>query len=78
VQEQLCGREPQSKQDDMLVVALVASLLAVFAIILRLGSRHLVSKRLWADDITISIVGILVIPYAALAVWSKRLSSTSV
>ncbi len=55
----------------MLAVNLATSALAVFAIILRLASRYLVSKRIWSDDIIICVVGILVVPFCGLGTWSE-------
>ena len=59
----------------MLVVNLVTSALAILAILLRLASRYLVSKRIWSDDIVISVVGILIVPYCGLGTWSELVLS---
>ncbi|EXJ61019.1 hypothetical protein A1O7_05172 [Cladophialophora yegresii CBS 114405] len=69
LQEQVCGLKPESRQHTVLVVNLVTGSLAIFAVFLRLASRSLVSKRIWPDDIVISVAAILVIPFIGIGAW---------
>jgi hypothetical protein len=57
----------------LLVVNLVTCSLSIFAVFLRLASRYLVSRRIWADDIVISVVAILVIPFVTIGCWSESI-----
>ncbi|KAJ9604560.1 hypothetical protein H2200_010673 [Cladophialophora chaetospira] len=69
LQESVCGSKPQSKKHALLAVNLATGAVAIFAILLRLSSRYLVSRRIWADDIVISVVGILIVPFTGLGAW---------
>jgi hypothetical protein len=71
LQAQVCGLKPESKQSLLLTANLVTSILALIAIVLRLGSRYLVSKRIWVDDIVISVAGLFIFPFSGLAIWSE-------
>jgi len=58
LQQQVCGFEPQSKSHEMLVVNFTLSSLSMIAIILRLVSRYLVSRKAWSDDLVITLVAV--------------------
>lgn len=63
LREELCDLPIESKARSMLIINVVTVTISLVAVLLRLLSRFLVSKRIWIDDGI--IVSAMVSPFSA-------------